>query len=225
MRHCCAALALNGYLAAGIRTDHEATTAAEAREKLAKGMAILIREGSVSKDLEALAEMLDENTSSFVALCTDDRNPLDIAEEGHLDLLHPPADRHGPAAASRLPRRQPLGRPHLRPARIAASSRPAGAPISRCSTDLEDCQVAEVITAGRLVAPELFDARQPVRAGGPRLDEGQPVTPDDFIVPPESAPQRDAGDRGQARADPDLPRKRGAGSRARRARCRTSTPT
>ena len=43
--------ALNGYLAAGIRTDHEATSAGEAREKLAKGMAILIREGSVSKDL------------------------------------------------------------------------------------------------------------------------------------------------------------------------------
>ena len=79
--------ALNGYLAAGIRTDHEATSAAEAREKLQKGMAILIREGSVSKDLNALAEILDENTSSFVALCTDDRNPLDIAEEGHLDSL------------------------------------------------------------------------------------------------------------------------------------------
>ena len=78
-------LALNGYLAAGIRTDHEATTAAEAREKLAKGMSILIREGSVSKDLAALAEILDENTSSFVALCTDDRNPLDIHEGGHLD--------------------------------------------------------------------------------------------------------------------------------------------
>src|SRR5438067_2134736 len=64
-----AGLALNGYLAAKIRTDHEATTAAEAREKLSKGMAILIREGSVSKDLNALAEILDENTSSFVALC------------------------------------------------------------------------------------------------------------------------------------------------------------
>ena len=76
---------LNGYLSAEIRTDHEATSAAEAREKLAKGMAILIREGSVSKDLDALAEILDENTSSFVALCTDDRNPLDISEEGHLD--------------------------------------------------------------------------------------------------------------------------------------------
>ena len=70
---------LNGYLAARIRTDHEATTAAEAREKLAKGMTVLIREGSVSKDLHALAEVLDANTASFMALCTDDRNPLDIA--------------------------------------------------------------------------------------------------------------------------------------------------
>ena len=51
---------LNAYLAARIRTDHEATSAAEAREKLAKGMTILIREGSVSKDLHALAEVLDD---------------------------------------------------------------------------------------------------------------------------------------------------------------------
>src|SRR5690606_34542293 len=83
--------ALNGYLAAAIRTDHEATSAAEAREKLAKGMAILIREGSVSKDLKALAEILDENTSSFVALRPPHRHPLDIAQEGHLDSsIRPP---------------------------------------------------------------------------------------------------------------------------------------
>ena len=78
---------LNGYLAARIRTDHETTSAAEAREKLAKGVTVLIREGSVSKDLHALAEVLDENTSSFMSLCTDDRNPLDIAEQGHLDYM------------------------------------------------------------------------------------------------------------------------------------------
>ncbi|NKF32594.1 adenine deaminase, partial [Pseudomonas sp. BGM005] len=43
--------ALNGYLAAGIRTEHECTSAAEAMEKIRKGMHILVREGSVSKDL------------------------------------------------------------------------------------------------------------------------------------------------------------------------------
>ncbi|OZA07619.1 MAG: adenine deaminase, partial [Rhodobacterales bacterium 17-64-5] len=45
---------LNGYIAAGIRTEHEATSYAEGLEKLRKGMRVLIREGSVSKDLAAL---------------------------------------------------------------------------------------------------------------------------------------------------------------------------
>ncbi|MFN3936354.1 MAG: adenine deaminase [Gemmobacter sp.] len=78
---------LNAYVAAGIRTEHEATSAAEAREKLQRGLRILIREGSVSKDLHALAEALTETTAPYMCLCTDDRNPLDIAEHGHLDHM------------------------------------------------------------------------------------------------------------------------------------------
>ncbi|QCO56141.1 adenine deaminase [Pseudorhodobacter turbinis] len=78
---------LNGYIAAGIRTEHEATTAEEALEKLRKGMRVLIREGSVSKDLHALAPLITERHSPYIAFCTDDRNPLDIAEQGHLDYM------------------------------------------------------------------------------------------------------------------------------------------
>lgn len=78
---------LNAYVAAGIRTEHEATTAAEAREKLQKGLRILIREGSVSKDMEALAPLLTPLTAPYMCLCTDDRNPLDIGEHGHLDYM------------------------------------------------------------------------------------------------------------------------------------------
>ncbi|WP_420859536.1 adenine deaminase [Marivivens marinus] len=78
---------LNAYVAAGIRTEHEATTAAEAREKLQKGMRVLIREGSVSKDLDALLPLLTPLTSAYMCLCTDDRNPLDIGEHGHLDYM------------------------------------------------------------------------------------------------------------------------------------------
>lgn len=78
---------LNAYIAAGIRTEHEATSAEEAREKLQKGMRVLIREGSVSKDLDALQPLLTERTSPYMCLCTDDRNPLDIAEHGHLDYM------------------------------------------------------------------------------------------------------------------------------------------
>ena len=52
-----------GYLSAGVRTDHEVTNLPEAREKLAKGMQLLIREGSVSKDLHALASIITQPTT------------------------------------------------------------------------------------------------------------------------------------------------------------------
>jgi adenine deaminase len=78
---------LNGYIAAGIRTEHEATTCDEALEKLRKGMRVLIREGSVSKDLAALWPLLTERFAPYLCLCTDDRNPLDIGEHGHLDHM------------------------------------------------------------------------------------------------------------------------------------------
>jgi adenine deaminase len=56
---------LNAYIAAGIRTEHEATSAAEAREKLQKGMHVLIREGSVSKDMVALQPLLTDLTRTL----------------------------------------------------------------------------------------------------------------------------------------------------------------
>ncbi|GAB5429036.1 MAG: adenine deaminase [Devosia indica] len=181
--------ALNGYLAAGIRTDHEATSAAEAREKLAKGMAILIREGSVSKDLNALAEILDENSSSFVALCTDDRNPLDIAEEGHLD--------------SSIRRLIAIGRPlhHVYRAASHSAARIFGlkdrglvAPGWRADIaildGLEDCRVSNVIAAGRLVTPELFETRGDVAPVGLHSVKAKPVTPDAFITEPRAGQNR-----------------------------------
>ena len=78
---------LNGYISAGIRTEHEATSYDEGLEKLRKGMRVLIREGSVSKDLHALAGLLTERFAPYLCLCTDDRNPLDIGEHGHLDYM------------------------------------------------------------------------------------------------------------------------------------------
>ena len=101
----------------------------EALEKLAKGMQILMREGSVSKDLHALAPIITERHSPFIAFCTDDRNPLDIAEEGHLDFIIRTAIQSGRAAARRLSRREHFGRAHLR----LAGSRPRRAGLARRS--------------------------------------------------------------------------------------------
>ncbi len=61
---------LNVYLAAGIRTDHEATTAEEARERLALGMYLMIREGTVAKDLHALYQqsLLKIHVAAYLSL-------------------------------------------------------------------------------------------------------------------------------------------------------------
>lgn len=78
---------LNAYISTGVRTCHEICSLEEAREKLARGMRVLIREGSVAKNAETLVEILDDYSGTHCMLCTDDRNPLDISEEGHLDFI------------------------------------------------------------------------------------------------------------------------------------------
>lgn len=78
---------LSAYLSTGISSCHESTEAEEAREKLAKGMAVWIREGSVAKDLKILAPLLNVANSPMMGFCSDDRNPADILREGHIDYL------------------------------------------------------------------------------------------------------------------------------------------
>ncbi len=76
---------LSAYTLSGIRSDHEATTAEEALEKLGKGMWIMARMGSSARDLEHLIPAMDRDTVRRMMLCTDDRHPDDIAAEGHID--------------------------------------------------------------------------------------------------------------------------------------------
>jgi adenine deaminase len=174
-------LPLNGYLAAGIRTDHETTTAEEAREKLAKGMQILIREGSVSKDLEALMQIIDRDTAPFLCFCTDDRNPLDIAEEGHLDFMIRTAIAGG---------RDPLA--VYRTATISAArafgltDRGFIAPGRRADIvlldDLADCRVSLTLAGGRLGDEAAFAAREPVAVVGLGSVHSRTLSPEDFQV-------------------------------------------
>jgi adenine deaminase len=86
---------LSAYAAAGISSCHESTRLEEALEKLTKGIAVWIREGSVAKDLKALSPMLTMARSTSIGFCTDDRNPLDIHREGHIDYLVRTAIRYG----------------------------------------------------------------------------------------------------------------------------------
>jgi adenine deaminase len=79
--------ALNAYIAAGIQNCHETVTKEEGFEKLQKGMALIIREGSVAKNIKTLAPLVSEFNSSQCMLCTDDRNPFEILEEGHINYM------------------------------------------------------------------------------------------------------------------------------------------
>jgi adenine deaminase len=77
--------ALNAYMAAGIRSDHEALTVEEGRERLRGGMWLLIREASMARNLQALLPLVQEFGTNRIAFCTDDRDPEDIAENGHIN--------------------------------------------------------------------------------------------------------------------------------------------
>src|SRR2546421_2354481 len=77
--------ALNAYAAAGIRSDHEALTPDEGRERLRAGMWLLIREASMARNLHALLPLVEEFGTNRIAFCTDDRDPEDIAENGHVN--------------------------------------------------------------------------------------------------------------------------------------------
>ena len=73
------------YIAAGISTDHECFTAAEALDKLNYGMKILIREGSAAKNFEALIDLMHDH-HNMMMFCSDDKHP-DSLVRGHINQL------------------------------------------------------------------------------------------------------------------------------------------
>lgn len=78
---------LYAYIAAGVQSDHECTTGQEAKEKLAAGMHIMIRQGTGAKNLQALLPTINANTSRRMMWCTDDRHPHDLITDGHIDSI------------------------------------------------------------------------------------------------------------------------------------------
>ena len=78
---------LNAYISAFIRSDHESSFLDEAKEKLARGMQVLIREGSSARNMEALLPLINEYTYPHLSFCTDDKHPGDILTEGHIDYI------------------------------------------------------------------------------------------------------------------------------------------
>ncbi|AKV04617.1 Adenine deaminase [Labilithrix luteola] len=149
--------ALSAYACAGITSCHESSELGEAAEKLRKGIAVWIREGSVAKDLDALVPLLTLATSTSIGFCTDDRNPLDIAREGHIDYLVRSAIGKGVApevafraASWSVARHYGLAGPARNGLRVGAVA-PGYRADLLVLDDVATCSIRDVLVAGSLV--------------------------------------------------------------------------
>ena len=86
---------LNAYISSGITSDHESTKLAEAREKLRKGMYVMIREGSSEKNLEELLPLVTNKTYKRCIFVVDDRSCSDLLNDGDIDAVVRKAIRLG----------------------------------------------------------------------------------------------------------------------------------
>ncbi|MCD6413411.1 MAG: adenine deaminase [Elusimicrobia bacterium] len=86
---------LYAYITSGVSSDHESFGREEARQKLSAGMTVMIREGSIAKNLKTLAPLVNEINHENFCLVSDDRNPSDLIEHGHLDYTIRLAIKYG----------------------------------------------------------------------------------------------------------------------------------
>ena len=78
---------LNAYVAAGVQSEHECATLAEAREKLRLGLTIFIREGTTTRNLKPLLPLVTDANHGALCFCTDDRIPADLIDQGSIDYM------------------------------------------------------------------------------------------------------------------------------------------
>lgn len=159
---------LNGYITAGVVSDHECSNWEEAREKLSRGQWLMIREGTAAKNLNALMPAFQYPYCERSLLVTDDKHPGDLIQLGHIDYIIRKAVEKGadPVLAIRMG--------SYNPARyFGLQDRGAVAPGYKADlaviSDLKSLQVVQVYKEGRLVGEEgRFVGKQPEK---PELTE------------------------------------------------------
>jgi adenine deaminase len=142
---------LNAYIGASILSDHECTTLEEAHEKLCLGMFIFIREATNARNLKDLLPLVTPETNRRICLCTDDRQPADLLDEGHIDFMIRTAVAEGipPIDAIRLATLNPSEYFHLHDRGAIAPGRRADLVVF---SDLDNIRAEMVFRGGALVA-------------------------------------------------------------------------
>lgn len=144
---------LNAYIAAGVRTEHECTTAEEAKERLRLGMHIMLREGSAARNVIDLLPAVNESSITRCMFCTDDRHPEDILKDGHIDNNIRLAIKQGidPVKAIQMATLNVALCYNLKRVGAIAPGYKADAVILN---NLEDMEIYQVYKEGKLIAQE-----------------------------------------------------------------------
>jgi adenine deaminase len=144
---------LHAYLAAGPTTDHETTEPKVALEKVRRGMIVQIREGSSEHNLKDLLPLVNEKNSSRFMFASDDRSPLDLVQEGHMDHILREAVRAGldPLLAIRLATLNVAEHYHLEQRGAIAPGKRANLVLLK---DLRKFEAQLVLYGGGVVAAE-----------------------------------------------------------------------
>ena len=158
---------LAAYIAAGISSDHESVTLAEAEDKLRQGMFVMIREGSSEKNLEALLPLVTDKTYKRCLFVVDDRSCADLLRDGDIDAVVRKAIRKGldPVRAIQMATINTAGYFRLDGLGAVAPGYFANLIVL---DDLSNFQVNTVFYRGRPVAREgkpLFPSYQPGGSG------------------------------------------------------------
>lgn len=137
--------------AALIGSDHECTTVAEALEKVRLGMTVFIREATNAHNMRTLLPMISERNSRRLCFCTDDRQPSDLLDEGHIDFLVRTAIANGldPITAIQMVTLNPAEYFRLHDRGAIAPNKRADLVVF---SDLRDIHAELVFRGGKLVA-------------------------------------------------------------------------
>ena len=171
------------YAAAGIGTDHECATLAEAEDKLRAGMAILIREGSAARNFETLHPLISRYPGRIM-LCTDDCHPDDLAR-GHIDRLVARAIAHGHDLFAML---EAVCLTPQRHYGLALGQLRVGDPFNAALVDnLRDFTVRATWLAGELAAENGQSCLPPVPCHPINRFAARAVRPEELCVAPSDA--------------------------------------